>query len=258
MAEQKNEVQVTFSDLLTNKLISIEESLPKTFNRDRFVQNAISVITEKPELQKVNRNQLMLGLVKGAMMNLDYSNREFYLIAYGSSVNFQFDYRGLQKVVKQYSIRPIKDIRSDIVREGDEFQISIIDNKQVINFKPKPFSDAEIVGVFAWIEYSDGEVICERMSVKEINDVRNNYSKQANGNSWKKSWSEMARKTVIRRLIKTVDISFENVEARKIFDEESDADFTIKRDRSDEIVDVFSKDNKEKDLVIIDDVKEGE
>lgn len=250
----KNEVAVTFSDLLNDKLISVENSLPKSFNRERFCQNAIAVLNEKPELQKANRAQLLMGLVKGAMMNLDYSNREFYLINYGSSVNFQFDYRGLQKIVKQYSIRPIKEIRSEVVREGDKFQVSIVDNKQIINFEPKPFSDAEIVGIFAYVEYQDGSVVCEKMSVKEINDVRNNYSKQKGGNSWVKSWSEMGRKTVIRRLIKTIDVSFENAEARKIFDEESDSDFTIKKHSSDEVVDVFSK-KEEPQIVIIDDVE---
>lgn len=254
MAEQKNEVQVTFSGILTDKLISIEDSLPKTFNRERFVQNTIAVLNDKPELQKVNKGQLLQGLIKGAMLNLDYSNREFYLIPYSSNVNFQFDYRGLQKIAKQYSIRPIKEIRSEIVREGDKFQVSIVDNQQIINFEPVPFSDKEIVGVFAYVEYEDGAVVCERMSVKEVNDVRNNYSKQANGNTWKKSWDQMARKSCIRRLLKTVDISFENAEARRIFDEESDADFTVKKHTSDEVVDVFAQ--KEESMVVIDDIKE--
>lgn len=238
-----NEVQVSFSEMLTDKLVSIEDALPKNFNRNRFVQNAMAVLNEKPELQKVNKAQLVLGLVKGASLNLDYANREFYLLPYGNTVNFQFDYRGLQKVVKQYSIRPIREIRSEVVREGDEFQVSIVDNKQIINFKPKPFSDSEMVGVFAYIEYEDGSVVCETMSTKEINDVRNNYSKQANGGAWKKSPSEMSRKTCIRRLLKTVELSFENAEARKVYEDEADADFTVKRQVNDTVVDVFDNDN---------------
>ena len=38
MADQKNEVQVTFSDLLTDKLEVVEQALPSDFNRTRFVQ----------------------------------------------------------------------------------------------------------------------------------------------------------------------------------------------------------------------------
>lgn len=257
--EEKNEVARTFGEALTDKLVSVEAALPKEFNRTRFVQNALSVLNEKPELAKVNKNQLMMGLLKGAYLNLDYSNREFYLLPYGSSVNFQFDYRGLQKVAKQYSIRPIKEIHSEVVREGDKFQVGIVDNKQIINFEKKPFSDAPIVGVFAYIEYVDGSVICETMSTQEVNDVRTKYSKQSNGGAWVKSWDQMARKSVIRRLLKTVDISFENAEARKVYSEEADADFTIKKPVTPSVVDVFNK-NAEPDVIdsVATEVVEGE
>lgn len=252
MAE-KNEVQVSFSEQLTDKLISIKDALPKDFNRERFVQNTIAVLNEKPELQKANKAQLLLGLVKGAMLNLNYQNREFYLLPYGNTVNFQFDYRGLAKVAKQYSIRPIKEIHSDLVREGDKFQFSIVDNNQVVNFEPIPFSDADIVGVFTYIEYEDGSIVCERMSVKDVNDVRNNYSKQSNGNAWSKSWGEMARKSCIRRALKTVELSFENAEAKKIYDEEADAEFVVKKPKAEDIVNVFAE---EKIVEIADDVVE--
>ena len=35
--EKGNEVVVKFSDMLTNKLESVQDALPKTFNRTRFV-----------------------------------------------------------------------------------------------------------------------------------------------------------------------------------------------------------------------------
>lgn len=235
-----NEIVQSFSEQLTDKLITLENALPKDFKRERFVQNALSVLNDKPELMKVNKAQLILGLTKGAMCNLDYSNREFYLIPYGNTVQFQFDYRGLAKIAKQYSIRPIKEIRSEVVRVGDKFNVSIVDNKQIINYEPIPFSDEEIVGVFAYIEFTDGSVICERMSTKDVNDVRNSYSKASQSKAWKNSWGEMARKTCLKRLLKTVELSMESAEAKKIFDEESGNDFTMKKPTSDEVVNAFA------------------
>lgn len=241
MAE-KNEVAVTFSQQLTDKLICIQEALPKDFNRTRFVQNAIAVINEKPELAKVNKGQLMLGLVKGALLNLDYANKEFYLIPYGSTVNFQIDYRGLKKVAKNYSMRKIKDIDAWIVREGDVFEYEKDGDKQYTRFKPVPFSNKDIVGAFCEIQYEDGCTHVEIMSVEDIQSVRNNYSKQKNGTSWTKSFDQMCLKTIIRRATKTVEIDFASMDARNVWDEDSDMNF-IKKERNTDVVDVFTVDN---------------
>ena len=205
-----NEVQVAFSQQLTDKLVSMENALPKDFNRERFVQNALSVLNDKPDLQKINKAQLQLGLIKAAMLNLNYANKEFYLIPYGSSVQFQIDYRGMQKVAKAYSVRKIKDIHADVVREGDVFDYSIVDNRASITFKPKPFSNADIVGCFCYIEYEDGGIEVTRMSTEEVQDVRKNYATSKNSPAWQKSFDQMMVKTVIRRALKTVELDFEN------------------------------------------------
>lgn len=235
-----NELQVTFSQQLTDKLASMENALPKDFNRERFVQNALAVLNDKPELQKINKAQLQMGLLKGAMLNLDYSNKEFYLIPYGSSVQFQIDYRGMQKVAKAYSVRPIKDIHADVVRDGDQFEYEIKDNVAHVSFRPKPFSNADIVGVFCYIEYADGGVTVERMSTEDVQAVRNNYSKAKNSAAWTKSFDQMMLKTIIRRSLKKVELDFENYEARKTWEEESDMSF-ITKGKSVDVVDPFAE-----------------
>lgn len=235
-----NEVQISFSQGLDDKLTDLQKALPKEFNRPRFVQNVLSVLNDKPELQKINKAQLQLGLIKGAMLNLDYANKEFYLIPYGGSVQFQIDYRGMQKVAKAYSVRKIKDIHADVVREGDIFDYSIVDNKANVTFKPKPFSNAEIVGCFCYIEYMDGGVEVTRMSTTEVQDVRNNYSNAKNSKAWQKSFDQMMIKTVIRRALKTVELDFENYESRKVWEEESDMNFVTKQ-RSGDVSNPFEQ-----------------
>jgi recombination protein RecT len=120
MAE--NEVALRFSEQLTDKLISYETALPKNFNRERFVQNCLTVMNEKPELAKINKAEVIQGLCKAAFLGLDFMNKECYLISYGNSVQFQTDYKGEKKFVKNYSIRPIKDIYAKVVRDGDFFE----------------------------------------------------------------------------------------------------------------------------------------
>ena len=237
-----NEVAIKFSDQLTDKLVSVESALPKDFNRERFVQNCLAVMNETPQLAKINPSHTIQGLLKGAYLGLDFLNRECYLIPYGTSVQFQTDYKGEVKFTKKYSIRKIKDIYAKVVRKGDEFTEEIVDGKPSIDFKPVPFNDEEIIGAFAIVLYQDGGMAYEVMSVKDINSVRNNYSKASQSKAWKNSFDEMCKKTVLRRLCKHIETDFESIEAHGAWEEGSGMDFATPiapvNDRE-EVIDVF-------------------
>ena len=249
-----NEVAVKFSEKLTDKLINVESALPKDFNRERFVQNCLAVMNETPQLAKINPNAVIQGLCKGAYLGLDFMNRECYLIPYGTSVQFQTDYKGEVKFTKKYSVRKIKDIYAKVVRRGDEFTEEIKDGQPSIDFKPLPFNGDEIIGAFAIVLYQDGGMAYEAMSVADINSVRNNYSKASQSKAWKNSFDEMCKKTVLRRLCKHIETDFESVEAHNAWEDGSGMDFAspiAPVNDKEEVIDVFEDvaGNKEVDAV---------
>jgi len=238
-----NEVAVKFSENLTDKLVSVESALPKDFNRERFVQNCLAVMNENPQFAKINSAQVVQGLLKGAYLGLDFLNRECYLIPYGNSVQFQTDYKGECKFIKRYAIRPVLDIYAKVVRDGDEFVEEIIDGHPSITFKPKAFSKADIIGAFAVVLFKDGGLLYETMSVDDIQSVRNNYSKASQSKAWKNSFDEMCKKTVLRRLCKHVETSFESVEAHGAWEDGSGMDFAAPIapvSDKEEVIDVFA------------------
>lgn len=208
-----------FSIVLMNKLNSVSEALPRDFNKARFVQNTLSLLNDNPDLAKYGQAQIVGGLLKGAYLGLDFYAHECYLIPYGKSLNYQTDYRGEKKLVKKYSIRPIKDITAEIVREGDDFSVGIKDNVRVVNFTPKPFNTGKIVGAFALVEYADGGIGVDTMSVAELENTRK-HSKASNSPAWRDFTSEMYRKTVLRRLCKHIEIDFENPTQRSTYEDE--------------------------------------
>lgn len=241
-----NEVAIKFSEQLSDKLALVNMALPKDLNKERFVQNCLAVMNENPALAKINTAQVIQGLMKGAYLGLDFLSKECYLIPYGSSVQFQTDYKGEIKFTKKYSIRKIQDIYAKVVRDGDEFIEEIIDGHPTIQFRPRPFSKEAIIGAFAVVLFKDGGMLYEVMSVDDINSVRNNYSKASNSKAWKNSFDEMCKKTVLRRLCKHIETDFESVEAHAAWEEGGDAEFTnsVSRvNRSDEVVDVFSQED---------------
>lgn len=226
MAEQKNEVAVTFGDKLVDQLTVVQKALPKDFNQTRFVQNALSVLNGNPALQKCTRTSLMEGLLKGAFLGLDFTMKEAYLIPYGNEATFQTDYKGEIKFTKKYSKKPITEIYAKVVRKGDEFQETIVDGHPSITFKPVPFNGEEIVGVFAVCLYTDGSMIYEAMSIADVQSIRKNYSKASQSKAWQNSFDEMCKKVCLRRLCKHIDTDFESLEMHQAWEDASGMEFT--------------------------------
>ena len=219
-AVAKSENNSQFSVVLGEKLDGIASALPKEFNKARFVQNALSLLNEKPELAKYGQAQILAGLTRGALLGLDFFNREAYLVAYGSQLQYQTSYIGAMKLVKKYSLRPVKNIYAELVREDDYFETGVNENKRYVTFKPKAFSNKPIVGAFAVAEFVDGDILIETMNFDELESVRK-ASKMGNAGAWKSWTSEMQKKSVIRRLCKKIEIDFENPEQQRIFESET-------------------------------------
>lgn len=200
-------------------------ALPKNFNQTRFLQNTMTVLMEVKNIEKMDAKSVARTMLKGAFLGLDFFNRECYAIPYGNVLNFQTDYKGEVKLAKKYSLYPIQDIYSKLVREGDVFREKIVDGKQTIDFDPKSFNNSKIIGAFAVCFYRDGSMLYETMTVEEMEKVRKTYSKMPNGKAWSDSTGEMYRKTVLRRLTKNIQLDFENADQDLAYEEDQDAKF---------------------------------
>lgn len=211
----------TLNKLITSKL----DAMPQGFNQTRFLQNCMTVLQDTKDIEKCQPLSIARTLLKGAFLGLDFFQKECYAIPYGNELNFQTDYKGETKMAKKYSIRPIKDIYAKVVRKGDEFSEEIIAGQQVVNFNPQPFNDEEIIGAFAVVLYHDGGMEYETMTKKQIEDIRDNFSKQKNGLMWTKTPEEAYKKTVLRRLTKKIEKDFSSIEQAKMYDEASDFEF---------------------------------
>ena len=222
MANAVTKNDASFSVTLTDKLDGITDALPKNFNKPRFVQNALALVNKKPELVKdFGQAQVMAGLLRGAMLGLDFFNNECYLVSYQKTLNYQTSYTGQVKLIKKYALNPVKNVYAELVREGDVFETGIEKNQKYVTFKPLPFNNKDFLGAFAVCEYENGDILVEVMNMDELNAVRN-VSKMANSGAWAKFPGEMYKKCVIRRLCKKIEIDFENPEQKQLFEADTD------------------------------------
>ncbi|MCR1166765.1 recombinase RecT [Clostridium botulinum] len=228
MANTKAVLLQETANNLNTLLAAKAKALPKGFNKTRFLQNCMSVLQDTRDIEKCTSTTIARTMLKGAFLGLDFFNKECYAIPYGNKLNFQSDYKGEIKLAKKYSINPIKDIYAKVVREEDEFTEEIINGQQTINFKPKSFNNNEIIGTFAVCLFKDGSMIYETMSKEDIENVRQNFSKAKNSAAWTKTYGEMCKKTVLRRLCKLIELDFDSIEQQKTYEETSD--FEVKKD----------------------------
>lgn len=217
---------------LTKKLTENKEALPAGFNQQRFILNCITVIQDmmkdnkkKEQLEKINPETIPVCLAKAAYLGLDFFNGECYAIPYGGNLTFQTDYKGEIKLCKRYSKNKIKDIFAKVVRQGDFFMEEVDGGKQNVQYRPKPFSNEQMIGAFAIVVFEDGSMMYETMSSEDIENVRNTYSKAKDSQAWKSSTGEMYKKTVLRRLCKLIDLDFDNIEQQKAYEDGGDVVF---------------------------------
>lgn len=203
------EVAVSFSDKLGVALAEKADAFPAEFNKARFVTNAVALLNENEQLatfaKQHGTTQIINGLVRGAVDGLDFAHKEAYLVPFGNQLNFMTSYKGARKMAKKYSLRPVKDIFANVVREGDEFTCGVKDGEPTLNFNPDPFSNKPVVGAFAEVIYQDGSIQYEVMNMDDLMACKKQARSQ-NSPAWKNFPNEMYKKSVLHRLCKNIEI----------------------------------------------------
>lgn len=199
------EKPLAFSEQLKDALAQNQAALPPGFNSQRFVVNALELLNSNEKLRSYPAPVLKQALLKTAYLDVDASQGHVYLIPYGNAIDVQLSWTGMVRLVKKYSIRPVKEIGSEIVREGDEFEVIVDGEDTKFTFKPKPFSDAPVIGCFAYIRFADGGSVLERMSKAELDTVKR-QSKQPNSPAWRNWETMMWRKAATKRLCRKVEL----------------------------------------------------
>ena len=226
---KKMEMIVQIEKKLGTMLKEQVDAFPRGFNETKFLQNTLAVLKETKDIDKCEPNSIVRCLIKGAYLDLDFFRRECYAIPYKNKetgvmeLNFQTDYKGEIRLSKKYGDN-VKDIYAKLVHAGDDLEFGVKDGIQVLNFNPKPFNDGEIIGAFAVAVFNDGTTRYEAMSIKEIEIIRTQFSKAPDSPAWKKSYGEMCKKVVLRRLCKLIGLDFSNPEQQRAYEDGGDAD----------------------------------
>ena len=182
--------------------------LPPQIAPDRFVRTCLTAIQLQPALMQADRRSLYAAIMRSAQDGLFPDGRDAALVIYrtkeGPRVQYMPMIAGLLKKLRQSG--GLASISAHVVYEGDVFEYCLGDD-EAITHRPQLGGDAgKPIAAYAIAKMRDGSIWREVMSVEQIEKVRN-VSRASNSGPWVSFWSEMARKTVLRRLMKRLPSS---------------------------------------------------
>lgn len=137
-----------------------------------------------------------------------------YLVPRKNAICLDISYRGMIKLATDTGI--IKAMKAELVHKNDMFEYHGFHKEPI--FHANPFGDrGDLVGVYAMAIMTDGTVLVETMTIDAVNAIRDDSeayksAKQKGGwtlenNVWVKFYTEMVKKTVIKRCYKTLPTS---------------------------------------------------
>lgn len=190
---------------------SFQGVLPRHRDVQRLIKLALVAATKTPKLLQCTQESLIQSVMTAAELGMDISGTmgEAYILPYGQAATFQLGYKGMVKLARQSG--EIARIEADTVYENDHFVYKKGLNP-VLDHEPITSGDrGRPIGAYALIQYSSGGVETDYMGLPEIEKVRR-VSKAGNSGPWKDWWDEMAKKTVLRRLLKMATLSTEKMQ----------------------------------------------
>lgn len=197
-------------DRLIQMTPEFQKALPGHITADRFVRTAQTAIALTRNIDKVtNPQSLLAACTQAATDGLILDGREAALVVdYKGNVRYQPMMRGLLKLA--YQSGQIKSLVVEPVRDKDYFEHEPTNATKPITHKVDHRQDrGEAYAVYAIAELVSGGIVHEVMSVADVNRIRDRSdaykafkADKIKSTPWSTDWTEMARKTVFRRISK--------------------------------------------------------
>lgn len=194
----------TMIDYQGSELASL---LPSHVSLDRIRQLFVLNVKKTPKLLDCDLKSLMMAVYTSAQLGLepDPILGQLYILPYKQTAQVIIGYKGLLRLVRNSGL--IASIKAEVIYENDEFNIDLIDPNKCFH-KPAMKDRGDLIAVYAVARFKDEHTDpqYEFMTKHQVDAIRARSASSGSG-PWVTDYAEMARKTVLRRLIKQLPIS---------------------------------------------------
>lgn len=238
----------TIQDYIKRMEGEIKKALPSVLTPERFTRITLSALSTNPTLSQCAPNSFLGAMMTAAQLGLEPNTPlgQAYLIPYRNhgrlEAQFQLGYKGLIDLA--YRSGEVSTIQAHAVYEKDEFDYELgLEPK--LRHVPAKKDRGEPVCFYAVFRTKDGGYGFEVMSVEDVRAHAQKYSKAYKNGPWQTNFEEMAKKTVLKRVLKYAPLKTEFVRAVA-------ADETIKTGLSQDMFDLPDETVIEADSYVVD------
>lgn len=235
--KQQNEMKAperkTMQQYIKSMEGEIKKALPSVITPERFTRIVLSAISVNPKLGSCTPASFLGAMMTSAQLGLEVNTPlgQAYVLPYLNKgvleAQFQLGYKGLIDLA--YRSGDVEVIQAHVVYENDEFECAYgLDPK--LTHKPADTDRGEPIKVYAVFKTKSGGFGFEVMSMEDVKKHAAKYSKSygSSYSPWKTNFEEMAKKTVLKRVLKYAPLKSDFVRAAV-------QDETIKKDLSDDM-----------------------
>ena len=213
--------------LIESRRESIAAVLPNGMSVERFLKVTWLAIAKNPDLMKCTPQSILASVIEAAEIGLEPTGSlsRAWLIPYDVNVapkgapkkyekqaQLQIGYQGLADLARNSG--NISKVESRVVYAEDRFEVVYGTTPRIVH--EPAFGDEmavdHITFVYAVAFFKDGSVQFDVMTRAQVDAIRAR-SRSGNFGPWVSDWPEMARKTVVRRLMKSLPLSPETQQA---------------------------------------------
>ena len=191
----------TIKDYLKAYEGEFAKALPSVLTPERFTRMALTALTKTPKLAQCAPSSFMGAMLEAAQLGLEPNTPlgQAYLIPYGNKCQFQIGYKGLIDLA--YRSEELRSIEAHEVYENDVFDFEFGLNPKLVH-KPAIKDRGEVVWYYAVYHLVNGGCGFEVMSRDDVETHARKYSKTFNNGPWQTDFDEMAKKTVLKKVLK--------------------------------------------------------
>lgn len=175
---------------------------PKGYALGNQLKLMYASISQNGNLAKATPISVGESLANAAIQGLEIDKQQVYFIVYERKMQMFRSYFGDVAVAKRSGL--VKEIGARVIYKGDEYEVETNDEgKEYIAGHRTALKnrDNPIEGAYAWAVLPDGR---REYCIMTWNEIQKNWSKSKSPATQKDFPQEMSKRTVIRRLVKTI------------------------------------------------------
>lgn len=215
---EKKEVSAVqaMGDLLKRMHAQIEKALPSVITPERFTRIALTAYSRNEKLQECTAESFLGSMMQAAQLGVEPNTPlgQAYLIPYRNrgvmEVQFQLGYRGMIDLA--YRSGEVQNIQAHEVYENDTFEYELgLEPK--LRHVPALKDRGDAILYYAVFKLTNGGVGFEVMSKEDVEAFAKKKSKTYGTGPWQSDFDAMAKKTLVKRLLKFAPLKSDFIRA---------------------------------------------